>query len=452
MDLEPYDTCIVFNDDWKDLKNYFFIGEIDDGEITLREVSGELKRKVSKNERLVRHPSDRRLKESNPLAYRGYRFVLDVASSLISQYGSMHLDALVERIHEDTRIYIEKHIIEYFLKGLVASGNFEVLKDSNTKTQAITLTLGEDRREFEKKRRFAGSMAGELDALSQRIRLIISHPGTVGTYREGLLQKVLQKHLPERYHVATGFIYGCPRQIDILIYDRIEYAPLFREGDLVVIPASAARAVIEVKTNLTTTQLKNSLSLLSDVGALDDGFPPMFKGIFAFESDVSKSTLCDQIKLHYLYDDFDIGEDQEIPRIISRPFEHLTCACVIDKNFVFTMYNKTKNGKYIPSLFSSESNTGLSNQVALFMEQLLSYLRFGGAKGNNFHSFEEMLGSDTLLEHYADLAVEDWGVYFAAKHGVSKEPEREVEDMENMVANVQAWLLGEQRSWLSKND
>ncbi|WP_221179288.1 hypothetical protein, partial [Pseudomonas frederiksbergensis] len=98
---------------------------------------------------------------------------------------------------------------------------------------------------------------------------------------------------------------------------------------------------------------------------LDDRFPAMFKGIFAFESDLSKSALCEQIKVRYLNDDFDVEEDQEIPRIICRPFEHLTCACVIDKNFVFTMYNKTEEGKYIPSLFSSESNTGLSSQVTL---------------------------------------------------------------------------------------
>ncbi|WP_367619543.1 MULTISPECIES: DUF6602 domain-containing protein [Paraburkholderia] len=69
--------------------------------------------------------------------------------------------------------------------------------------------------------------------MSERIGTLIGHGPTVGTYRENLLQTVLRKHLPTYYHVATGFINGSPPQVDILIYDQVDYVPTFREGVLV---------------------------------------------------------------------------------------------------------------------------------------------------------------------------------------------------------------------------
>lgn len=220
-----------------------------------------------------------------------YKFVQDIASSLIRQYEQVSVAELVDKISAHDRIEASHQRIVFLLKSLVANESFAVKLVGRGKVKEPFLTLGSQRREYEKRRLFAASIASELDALSSRVRLIVSHSGTVGTYRENLLQNVLRKHLPERYHVATGFIYGCPRQIDVLIYDRLEYAPLFREGDLVVVPPSAVRAVIEVKTSLNADELRKSLNLLSSVALHDDCRPPIFKGIFAFESVLSEVSL-----------------------------------------------------------------------------------------------------------------------------------------------------------------
>ncbi|MCQ9136844.1 DUF6602 domain-containing protein, partial [Streptomyces hilarionis] len=89
---------------------------------------------------------------------------------------------------------------------------------ASCKKDGVSFSLSPAQRAREKQRKFSATIAGELASLSQRVRFIIDHGPTVGTYRENLLQSLLRKHLPERYHVATGFIFGLSRQIDILIY------------------------------------------------------------------------------------------------------------------------------------------------------------------------------------------------------------------------------------------
>src|SRR6185436_19587694 len=100
-----------------------------------------------------------------------------------------------------------------------ASNHFVPFIDGRKKGADVKLELSARRKDHERSRVFAGTFAQELNALSERIRHIVHHTGTVGTYREQLLQSLLRKNLPERYHVATGFIHGCPRQLDIVIYD-----------------------------------------------------------------------------------------------------------------------------------------------------------------------------------------------------------------------------------------
>jgi len=77
-------------------------------------------------------------------------------------------------------------------------------------------------RQQEQERKFAATLAAELSEMSTRINGVIPHAGEKGRYREDLLRTVLERNLPTRYHVATGFIYGCKRQLDILIYDQID--------------------------------------------------------------------------------------------------------------------------------------------------------------------------------------------------------------------------------------
>lgn len=406
MGLVCGNSYFIDGDDWSELRSFMVVSQSEDY-ISVFDIDGnaqELPREVLPSLRLHPISYDRSSKK-----FKAYKFVQDVASSLIRQYEQVGICELIEKISGHDRIEISDEGLVFLLKSLVANESFAVKSVGRGKANQIFLTLGDQRKEIEKRRVFAASIASELDALSSRIRLIVSHSGTVGTYRESLLQNVLRKHLPERYHVATGFIYGCPRQIDILIYDRLDYAPLFREGDLVVVPPNSVRAVIEVKTSLTADELRKSLKLLSAVAMHDDCSPPIFKGIFSFESVLTKSSLCKIIAEYYIPDRF--SEDCSADEIM-QPFSHFTCVCVLEKHYVYTLYEKSLKGMMIPGLYSRRSHTNLKSQVAFFMQSLLAHLRFGGMKNNNLYYMDAMLGGDTISEYHGDLVDGRWGPYF----------------------------------------
>ncbi|MFB4371145.1 MULTISPECIES: DUF6602 domain-containing protein [unclassified Pseudomonas] len=361
----------------------------------------------------------------------------DLASALLTKHNSLPLEDISKLILEHKEKYKcnESHI-SWILRCLVAKG----MIIPTLKKETVTFTLSPNYRARENQRKFSATIAGELESLSERVRYIIDHGPTVGTYRENLLKNSLRKHLPERYHVATGFINGLNKQIDILIYDRIDYAPLFREGDLVIVPQESVRAVIEVKTNLTTDSLHSALGLLHLASLFDDKQPPFFKGIFAFESHLTRE------KLYEITADFYTNysaQAQGAPgKLILSPFQHLTCMCVNKKAFTYTKYTRNENQRLTPHLYSKQSATELESQSSFFIQSLLSYLKYGGMKPLKIDYMDQMLGEDTYTTKVKDLRHGDdsWGAYFAVDEG--DDNEASIEEMESLILSAQTWIEG----------
>jgi len=245
--------------------------------------------------------------------------VCDLICALLHKNQNLALQDLVRAVIEHKGQYRinDEDDVEWILRCLTMAK----VVVATYKGSGISFALSPSRIAREKGRKFAASIADDLTSLSERIRTIINHAPTVGTYRENILQNSLRKNLPERYHVATGFIFGLDRQIDILIYDRVDYAPLFREGDLVVVPPESVRAAIEVKTKLTSENLYAALDFLSSVSQLDDNLPPFFKGIFAFESELNNDTIYE--KIFDFYTDLNSMSAGGPGHLICRPFELL---------------------------------------------------------------------------------------------------------------------------------
>jgi hypothetical protein len=304
------------------------------------------------------------------------------------------------------------------IRSAVAEGRFVRFGNSRSRPK---YRLSDTQLANEKHREFAGTFAAELSALSERIRLLIGHPTEVGSYREGLLQNLLRKHLPERYHVATGFIHNCKKQIDILIYDRIEYPPLFREGDLVVVPAESVRAVIEVKTSLDKDQLMDSLEAMALVSPHDDCYPPFFKGIFAYES-------LDEITLERHIADFYSNHP------ITYPYRHLSSLCVLGKSYMQVIqYRKTENDPFTPKLRRYKSETGLAIQATLFLDALLTYLRLDALKTVPHRQLVRLLRTDSRWRNVKQLPA---GTVYAADAPGRKQ-------MEEAIVQIDKWLNGE---------
>ena len=149
---------------------------------------------------------------------------------------------------------IPQDLVSYTVRSASASGRLDCYLEKRSLMFQMSSFLSDRMNRLE----YNLSLSDELNGIHRRLDMLISHMPTIGNYREIILRSFLAKYLPSRYRVATGFILGrsqSPKgQIDILIYDRLHSVPVFREGDLVVIPAGAVRAIIEVKSTLTSTE------------------------------------------------------------------------------------------------------------------------------------------------------------------------------------------------------
>ena len=99
-----------------------------------------------------------------------------------------------------------------------------------------------------------------------------AHSGSVGTDTELKWRDMLRAFLPSRYEVGNGFAVSvdgeCSDQIDILIYDR-QYTPvLWRNADLVTVPAESVYGVFEIKPSMNKANVDYAAEKLESVRKL----------------------------------------------------------------------------------------------------------------------------------------------------------------------------------------
>lgn len=83
-----------------------------------------------------------------------------------------------------------------------------------------------------------------------------------GLIAEDILRSFLVDVLPKRFDICQGFVGFDSKlsgQCDIIIYDQIEFSPLYSFGSIKIVPSKAVKAVIEVKTMIDTKAFKNTL-------------------------------------------------------------------------------------------------------------------------------------------------------------------------------------------------
>lgn len=270
---------------------------------------------------------------------------------------------------------------------------------------------------------YLGTIAEELKIKSTKISLLVSHGQTVGNYREVILRDLIRQHLPAKFAIATGFIQGFARQLDIIIYDCQNYAPAFKEGDLVVIKQEAVRAVIEVKTNLTPHTLRESLEMFYHISL--PGYRttdlPIFKGVFSFDSTYANTaSIAKFIFDFYNKPYFEPQVQYERTRNISYLFHEISCVTTLNKHCVLSKYvyaNPDKTGHIIPTLFSASDKNGIDIQTATFMSLLFDYLDVDTyAKKLSVWNFSRIVGPSSSFKLERKLAPDDWFPQFRSKH------------------------------------
>ncbi len=89
-----------------------------------------------------------------------------------------------------------------------------------------------------------------------------------GTLCEVLIRDAIRRILPSSYSVDKGFIFGRRRshlgeahspEIDVLIHDTHQFAPVYRLEDFVIVRPCAVRGVIQVKRTLDSDKLQKAI-------------------------------------------------------------------------------------------------------------------------------------------------------------------------------------------------
>jgi len=195
---------------------------------------------------------------------------------------------------------------------------------------------------------------------------------TKGILCEDLVRRLLRSILPSDITVAQGFIYYSgkkSKQCDVLIYNSARYAPFLSVNDLVVLPAEAVTAVIEVKTCLNQSELLKALDCfksVNDICSAALGYYPIRKYVLAFSS-VSLETI-----LRYKH-------------LTPFPSELLDAICILDKGFAFKQSGSSTN----PEVYASED--ALHFLVAQLLEQFFFSTGMVGGARNPYTVYSEQI-------------------------------------------------------------
>lgn len=122
---------------------------------------------------------------------------------------------------------------------------------------------------------YVNGVALVLRGESMKARAYVTHGSSIGTIRERIVGNFIRHDTPERFRVETGIIRNneegdhFSRQCDLLIHEPGILQPIYRYDDFVVVRASEARAVVEVKSQLDKAGFEAFLDVHASVVVLE---------------------------------------------------------------------------------------------------------------------------------------------------------------------------------------
>lgn len=146
---------------------------------------------------------------------------------------------------------------------------------------------------------YCAGTAKEFDARLNRVRNFVTrHNLSSGTANETMLRNFLGQLSSKRYSVGQGFIYAMSKspkvskQCDILIYDHENYPLVHSESGIDIVFPNSVRMIIEVKTKLTSDELKGALENIASARKINYTINGV---VFAFQS-LSENTILKSLR------------------------------------------------------------------------------------------------------------------------------------------------------------
>jgi hypothetical protein len=134
------------------------------------------------------------------------------------------------------------------------------------------------------------SLNTELFGLRDRVRFLLGggHWPTDGGWKESVLRTALRRSLGAGIEVGQGFFVtdaAASPQLDVMLY-RADTPVLFKDGNLVIVPASAALAIVEVKTRLTLQSMRDGVGHLIGALRMLPSRRNVMCGLFAYDTEL----------------------------------------------------------------------------------------------------------------------------------------------------------------------
>ena len=111
-------------------------------------------------------------------------------------------------------------------------------------------------------RKVLSSAQNKLSASIEQIRDSIPHSAEIGALIERQFRSQLEEVLPAKIGVSQGFVVdsvgGVSRQMDIILYDKLNTPRIFASEGAQMFPVEATYACGEIKTTLGTSELQDS--------------------------------------------------------------------------------------------------------------------------------------------------------------------------------------------------
>jgi hypothetical protein len=124
---------------------------------------------------------------------------------------------------------------------------------------------------------YFADVAREMRVRSASIRRdFATHRGSAGRNREDLVAQFLSEHLPTRFKIDTGLVISpagyFSNQADLVVTDQLRNAPLHASRPEKLWPVESVYALLEVKTQLSPTEIRDSLAKCRRFKTLDRQF------------------------------------------------------------------------------------------------------------------------------------------------------------------------------------
>jgi len=180
------------------------------------------------------------------------------------------------------------------------------------------------------------------------------HSGEEGRFIEMVLAEYLREKLPTGIGIGGGFVVDVhgkwvSKQIDIILYDSVRFAPLLRYGDAVIVPLESVIGAISVKRKLYDSQLPGELTSLSAIGARASGmnFPKPVLALVAFDCEKSDPTSAVAVAFDAIKSSFAPRTDARGKTLLHSWNELIDYVIVFDKFIVRTSgHSRRENPKF----------------------------------------------------------------------------------------------------------